>query len=115
MVRKAAKETLAVIRKAIPIENFDEFEEACEGHLQKLAKLNNIASKPYLKAVTMADIKKVIKKFSLPVTTVKKNGKEMLRFDPKDRWSLLRLLDDDYLGSVMTGQNYEVTGKRVVQ
>jgi hypothetical protein len=47
--------------------------------------------------------------------TVKKNGKEMLVFDPKDKWALLRLLDDDYLDSVLTGQKYEVTGKRPYQ
>ena len=37
----------------------------------------------------------------------------MLLFDPSDKWALLRLLDDDYLKSIMTGENYEVTGKRV--
>lgn len=115
LVRKAAKKALLTIRKAIPIDNFDEFEKSCEGHLQKLAKLNNIASKPYLTNVTMADLRKVIKTFSLHVTTTKKGGKEMLVFDPSDKWALLKLLDDDYLGSIMTGQNYEVTGKRTVQ
>jgi hypothetical protein len=115
MVRQAAKSALAMIRKAIPIDRFEEFEKACEGHLQKLAKINNIASKPYLKKVTMADIKKVIKEFSLPINTTKREGKELLVFDPSDKWALLRLLDDDYLGSVMTGQNYEVTSKRVVE
>jgi hypothetical protein len=33
-------------------------------------------------------------------------------YDPADKWALLRLLDDDYLKSLMTDQNYEVTGKR---
>ncbi len=50
----------------------------------------------------------------LPIQTTRKDGKEMLLFDPSDKWSLLRLLDDDYLESLMTGQNYEVTGKRRV-
>ena len=43
---------------------------------------------------------------------VKDKGKEMLLFDPKNKWAVLRLLDDDYLRSALTGQKYEVTGKR---
>lgn len=113
MVLKSAKATLRTIKTRVPILNFDDFENACEGHLQMLAKLKNIAGKPYLSKITMADIKKVMKEFpKLTVATVQKNGKEMLVFDPSDKWALLRLLDDDYLKSVMTGENYEVSGKR---
>jgi hypothetical protein len=64
----------------------------------------------------IADIKKLLKHFpNLGLKTVQKNGKEMLVFDPKDKWALLRLLDDDYLDSVLTGEKYEVTGKRPFQ
>ena len=116
MVLKTAKSTLKTIKAKVPIYNFDEFEKACEGHLQMLAKLKNIANKEYLKKITMADIKKIIKEFpQLGVQKKKKNGKEMLVFDPSDKWALLRLLDDDYLKSLMTGQKYEVTGKRLHQ
>jgi hypothetical protein len=100
----------------VPIANFNEFERACSGHLQMQAKLKNIASKPYLKKVKMADIKRLLLQFpSLGVQIVKRGGKEMLLFDPKDKWAVLRLLDDDYLGSVLTGEKYEVTGKRPYQ
>ena len=34
---------------------------------------------------------------------------------PKDKWAVLRLMDDDYLGLVLTGEKYEVTGKRPYQ
>jgi Domain of unknown function (DUF4868) len=116
LVLKTAAQTLKTIKTHVPIANFDEFENACAGHLQMQAKLKNIASKPYLKKVTMADIKKVLKEFTdLGVNIVKKNGKDMLLFDPKDKWAVLRLLDDDYLGSVLTGAKYEVTGKRPYQ
>jgi hypothetical protein len=116
LVLKTAAQTLATIKTHVPIANFDEFENACSGHLQMQAKLKNIASKPYLKKVKMADIKKVLQEFpSLEVKIVKKDGKDMLLFDPKDKWAVLRLLDDDYLGSVLTGEKYEVTGKRPFQ
>jgi hypothetical protein len=116
LVLKTAVQTLETIRTHVPIANFDEFEKACSGHLQMQAKLKNIASKPYLKKVKMADIKRVLKEFpELGVKIVKKNDTEMLLFNPKDKWAVLRLLDDDYLGSVLTGQKYEVTGKRPYQ
>jgi hypothetical protein len=116
MVLKTAEQTLNTIETYVPIANFGEFREACEGHLQMQSKLKNIAGKPYLKSVKMSDIKGVLKEFpDLGVQITKKNGKEMLLFDPKNKWAVLRLLDDDYLGSVLTGQKYEVTGKRPYQ
>ena len=116
LVLKAAEETLRTIKALVPIANFDDFKLACEGHLQMQAKLKNIACKPYLKDVKMSDIKRTLKDFpDLGVKIVKKNGKEMLQFDPEDKWAVLRLLDDDYLGSVLTGEKYEVTGKRPYQ
>jgi len=116
LVAATAAETLRTIKTHVPIANFDELEKACSGHLQMQAKLKNIAGKPYLKKMTMDDIKKVLKDFpNLGIKTVKKGTKEMLLFDPKDKWAVLRLLDDDYLGSILTGQRYEVTGKRPYQ
>lgn len=108
----AAGETLAVIEKKIPIDNFPAFRLACEGHLQKLAKLKNIASKPYLQAITMKDIRRVIDRYKLNIETVGKGRNEKIQFDASDKWAILRLLDDDYLESLMTGNSYEVNSKR---
>jgi hypothetical protein len=38
--------------------------------------------------------------------------KQKILFEPSDQWAILRLLDDDYLESAMTGENYEVNSKR---
>jgi Kiwa protein KwaB-like len=112
ILRKLARETLDVIHHRGFIENFDEFAHDCEAHLPKLAKLRNIAMKPYFDHLTIVDIKKVIEKNHLPVRTVVVHGKEMLLYDPADKWVLLKLLDDNYLWSLMTDMGYEVTGKR---
>ena len=113
MVLKTAEQTLATIGTRVPIDNFEEFSEACKGHYQMQAKLKNIANKPYLKNLTMEAVKKVLAEFPhLGVQIIEKGGKEMLVFNPKDKWAFLRLLDDDYLKSLMTGENYEVSGKR---
>ena len=112
MLIAEAKRTLRTIEERIPIDGFADFEASCEGHLQKLSKLKNIASKPYLQKITVADIKKVIQKYGLPIQTVGEGANERIKFDPSDRWGILRLLDDDYLESVMTGSTYEVNSKR---
>lgn len=109
---KTARTTLKTIKAHIPIDDFDAFEQACEGHLQKIAKLKNIASKPYLKDLTLTDIKKAIQKYKLPIKTTGTGKNEKLHFDASDKWAILRLLDDDYLESVMTGKRYEVNSKR---
>jgi Kiwa KwaB-like protein len=112
MVEAAAKVTLQAIKKHIPIENFETFEESCYKHKQKLAKLKNIANKPYLNSLTIKHLKKVIKHHRLPITTIGAGKKEKIVFEASDKWAILRLLDDDYLDSYMTGIKYEVNSKR---
>ena len=44
------------------------------------------------------------------------NGEERLLFEgnPDKRWLILKLLDDDFLGSIMTNQKYEVNSKSLL-
>lgn len=112
-LRRVAEESLRVIEEKVPIANFAAFAESCKTHVHKLAKLRNIAAKPYLQHITMGDIKQTISDFSLPGVKVEsRNGQEVLVYDESDRWVVLKLLDDDYLGSTMTKQKYEVNSKR---
>jgi len=114
LLREVAEQSLDAIGKAVPIANFDEFRDSCRGHLQKLEKLRNISQKPYLKKITIKDIKRTIAKFKLKVGIEKADGVEKIVFDKDDRWAILNLLDDAYLGSEMTGINYEANSKREV-
>jgi hypothetical protein len=54
-----------------------------------------------------------IRENELPIVSVMEDGVEKLVFDPEPsrRWILLKLLDDDYLTSVMTELKYEVNSK----
>jgi Kiwa KwaB-like protein len=115
MIRRIAKETLDTLRATVPIQNFEDFARDCEGHLAKLVKLKNIAAKPYWGKITIENIKKVIEKNNLPVQITRTNAGEMLVYDPSDKWVLLKLLDDDYLWSLMTDQGYEATSKRELE
>lgn len=111
-VRQIAKEALESIKVCIPIKNFDEFTNDCGRHIWKQRKLKKIASKSYLSKITMAHIKKVIDHNKLPIKTEYEDGKEKLVYDPKDKWVILNLLDDNYLWSMLTEIKYEVTGKQ---
>lgn len=111
-VQRTAKVTLSTIKQHIPIQNFEEFEQDCERHLWKLRKLGNMASKPYLHRISIEHIKHTINKHRLSVRVDMVDGREMIVYDPKDKWVLLRLLDDDYLWSTLTEQGYEVNGKK---
>lgn len=114
-LQQKASACLQKINSVIPISNFSEFALSCGSHKQKWMKLANINDSPYLQSVTIADLKKVIEKFSLVgVRIVMHDGEEHLEFDPKNRWVILKLLDDDYLSSVMTDSAYEVSSKRKV-
>lgn len=108
-----ADETVTAILTHIPVSNGDEFRQACTGQLQMMSKLAQIARKPYLSTVTMEDIRRTIDEFRLDVQVVVRDGQQQILFEsqPNKRWLILKLLDDDYLGSMMTHQKYEVNSK----
>jgi hypothetical protein len=108
-----ARETVTAVLRRIPIANADAFMEACTTQVRFMTKLAVIASKPYLGQIGMPDIRRAIEEHNLQVEIINENGQESLRFDPDParRWILLKLLDDDYLNSVMTHLRYEVNSK----
>lgn len=112
MVAKAATETLSIIQSRIPILNFDQFAEDCQGHIQKLAKLKNISQQPYLNTISMDDLRYVIDVAKLNIGIEEVNGVEMLVYDRKDRWALLRLLDNHIMQSLLTKGYFDASDKR---
>jgi hypothetical protein len=61
----------------------------------------------------MQNIRQTIHDFVLDVQIVIEDGQEKLLFEanPNKRWLILKLLDDDFLGSIMTDQKYSVNSK----
>jgi len=113
-LRSSAFTTIDKIAQHIPIHNLEEFKHDCSTHLHKLGKLRNIAQKGYLPNLSIDKIRKIINKFHLSINIVVINGKEMLQHDPADKWALLNLLDDSYLSSALTGYDYEVNSKLIL-
>jgi hypothetical protein len=112
LIRKA-EQTIRAVAIRIPISNIGDFTNACKANPRMLSKLAQIAEKPYLSKITMTDIKRVITKFGIDVTIAKEAGVEKLVFEgsPAKRWNILKLLDDDYLNSMMTRLKYASNSK----
>jgi hypothetical protein len=113
-VREEAEQNARQVTDVVPILNDDEFVEACKDQPQMVSKVARVAQKPYLEDVEMDDIRRTIDEFDLDINIVEVNGEEELLFDPsvETRWIILKMLDDDYLGSVMTDRKYEANSKR---
>jgi hypothetical protein len=112
-LRERAIETIATVTARVPISNADEFTVACTGQMQMLAKLSAISRKWYLPDLTMDAIRRTIDECGLEVQIVNENGEDKLLFEPaaEKRWLILKLLDDDYLLSIMTEGKYEANSK----
>lgn len=112
-LRAKADETVTAILAQIPISNASEFRTACTGKIQMMSKVAQIARKPYLNQITMQNIRRTIDEFGLEIQIVQENGQEKILFEanPNKRWLILKMLDDDFLGSLMTNQKYEVNSK----
>ncbi|MGC7873718.1 Kiwa anti-phage protein KwaB-like domain-containing protein [Desulfosporosinus sp. SYSU MS00001] len=112
---KANAETiLETIASKIPVSGWTEFHNHCIGNQNMLAKLNNVASKPYFRDLTMADLRRTIDHYGLDIQVIEEDGVEKLLYLDTDRWGLLKLLDDDYLDSVMTNGRYLVNSKKAI-
>jgi hypothetical protein len=112
-LRRRAAATVDQVMRRVPIANAQEFRQACTTQVRFMTKLAVIASKPYLANIGMEAINCSIRENELPIVSVMEDGVEKLVFDPEPsrRWILLKLLDDDYLTSVMTELKYEVNSK----
>jgi hypothetical protein len=115
-LRARANATVDTVLAQIPVSNAEAFRTTCTGQQQMMSKLAQIARKPYLGRVTMLDIRRTIDDFRLDVQIVQENGQDKLLFEGslEKRWLILKLLDDDYLGSTMTHEKYEVNSKSAV-
>jgi hypothetical protein len=112
-LRSKARDTIQRVHQRVPIHNLDEFQSACVSSSVMLTKLAAIANKPYLERVTFDDVERTIQEFNLEIEIKREGGGPELVYDSsrEHRWLILKLLDDDYLGSTMTHEKYEVNSK----
>jgi hypothetical protein len=112
-LRANAENTVNLVTKYIPVSNLAEFKTACTTQVRFMDKLASVSRSPYLASITIEQIKAVIKEFDLSVPIIEEDGVEKIVFEkaPQKRWDILKLLDDDYLRSVMTNEKYAANSK----
>lgn len=109
---KHATQTLSQIQTALPIDNAAQFENDCKSNALILMRLRGIAGRNYFPSLTLATLEKKIKADCLPIQISGTGKNRKLIYDPRHKWKFLRLLDDGFLSSDMTGRKYEATSKR---
>ncbi len=90
------------------IENVDEFIDLCSSDSRKVKKLAKIIKSGKITNLDTDQIKNVASEFSLDVEFTE-DGK--LKPTKENLWTILRILDDDYLKSDVTGSKYEARSK----
>jgi Domain of unknown function (DUF4868) len=103
-------ESMGRLCARIGIDDAEAFAESCRRDRRKAARLRSIVQKPYLQHLDMQRIEDFIVSRKLEIQI--EGGRFV--YDPKTLWNILRLLNDDFLSSQLTGECYEVNGKREV-
>ncbi len=113
-IQQEASENAKKVADTIPIWNDEKFIQACQDQPQMVSKVSQVVEQPYLNDVGMDDVKRTVDEFDLDLKIQEIDGQEQIVFDPsvENRWIILKMLDDDYLGSVMTDRKYEANSKR---
>ncbi len=114
-----AEEVLRTVTENLPIANLDELVAAARSDVNMLAKLRSVAEKMernpmYSNNLTLANIQAFKANHpEMKLDIEGEPGEEALVFhrEPRRRWRILKLLDDDYLHSQLTELDYEVNSK----
>ena len=118
-MRQASAATFESVTTSLRIEGFDALRAACTSQPQMMAKMASIKRSmeedpAYAAAMTMPKIIAFIDAHPhLGVKTTGTGDDRVLVFEasPQTRFQILKLLDDDYLQSVLTDRGYEAGSK----
>lgn len=111
-LEKVARDTLDKLEKRDFIHNFQQFKKDCLNDKNKILKLKNISASGNLDILTIDDMEKNIKRNTLSIQVDLINNRKKLVYNQKDRWGILKLLDDSYGESAMTRKRYYIKSKR---
>jgi Domain of unknown function (DUF4868) len=113
--------TFNSVTTSLRIDGMDELRKACTTQPQMMAKMSSIkrnmdADPEYAAAMTMPKLIDYVKKHPhVDIAIVGSESRSRFVFDPTParRFQLLKLLDDDFLYSVLTKRDYEAGSKQL--
>lgn len=111
--------TFNAVTSNLRIKGFEELQKACTSQPQMMAKMSSIkrsldADPQYAAAMTMPKLLEYIRGHDHVDIDIEGSGNDAkLVFDPtpRRRFQILKLLDDDFLHSVLTDRDYEAGSK----
>lgn len=118
-LKKESLSTFNAVTSKLKVEGFDALREACTTQPQMMAKMASIkrsmdSDPDYAKAMTMPKLIKYIETHpQVKINILGGGSNRKLVFDPKPqrRFQIVKLLDDDFLRSVLTDREYEAGSK----
>lgn len=118
-LQRESRATFKAVTTKLRIQGLDELEKACTSQPQMMAKMASIkrsmdADSAYAEAMTMDRLIAYIEGHPhVHVEVVGSGAHRQLVFDPKPacRFQILKLLDDDFLHSMLTERDYEAGSK----
>ena len=118
-LKKESLNTFKAVTKRLKIKGIEELEAACIKQPQMMAKMSSIKrsmddDSSYAKSMTMKKLLKYIAGHPhVDIEVAEENGDKLLVFDPspRRRFQIPKLLDDDFLHSVLTERDYEAGSK----
>ena len=118
-LQKQSLTTFTAVTSSLRVDGMDKLREACTSQPQMMAKMASIkrsmdADPDYAKAMTMDKLIAYIEKHPHVQIDITGTGNQRkLVFDPKPtrRFQIVKLLDDDFLRSVLTDREYEAGSK----
>ncbi len=115
-LRRVAKKNAETLSKKLPIENLEEFIEACQQQPEMALKLHQVVTHENWPTLPIERMFQLIDEENLPIKFSTKSGDRKLVFqpDPKHRWLILRLLADDILKSPVSARIFEATSKKSI-
>jgi hypothetical protein len=114
-LRDAAERALATLEAMDLIHGFDMFKQDCMRNKNKIMILSKAYHKPYFQYLTMPDLEQVIDSYGLQIDVEIVNRKHKLKYNPRNPWAILHLLDDFIAESPLTQISYQVKGKSEIK
>jgi hypothetical protein len=109
-VQARAREHATALVQQLPLANAAAFIDACERDMRFARKVAGIVSRSGFARITVPELVRHATTHNIELQ--QENGRLVFSNATSERWVLLKLMDDDYLDSLLTGAKYEVNSKR---
>lgn len=113
--RRVATKALSMLEQSVQIHNFEEFKAACLRDRRKQKQLARIARGADLSQFTVPKAREVMKVNRYVKGIIRtEGGEEILTYDPRNQWALLRFLNETTVMSLVTGDHFDADHKRAL-